>query len=355
MGLLTGCAPSHTANSNWHYYGQLSAPLQANYRAVHDAVDQSWDNECAITTDGGKVWGVAVSLPCPLSHETELTQVYTAVTRDHPEWFFLGDRYGYEQNENGQYTVMALSYDRNAEKRRAAAARLETACEQLQAALPADVDEFEREVAVHDALLLRCDYAAQQTSSSRSAYGALVEGSAVCEGYAKGLQYLIQRIGMEATVVTGENGDGAAHMWTVAVMGGEWYHIDPTLNDNTPLPHHTYFNLSDQQISKTHHMESPFTCDGEAHYYFTKRQYRTNSLRTETVALLLAEQLKTRPVAELQFDSEDSFQNARTFARNTVWLTETMNAYTCEKTGYTVAFDELHRTLYIGKKSEENS
>ncbi len=67
-------------------------------------------------------------------------------------------------------------------------------------------------------------------------YGALIEGRAVCEGYARSLKWLCDREGIPCVLVIGDaidtNGNTGGHMWNYVQMeNGAWYAIDATWDD----------------------------------------------------------------------------------------------------------------------------
>jgi transglutaminase/protease-like cytokinesis protein 3 len=80
-------------------------------------------------------------------------------------------------------------------------------------------------------------------------YGALIEGSAVCEGYAKAFSYLCHRVGINATVVLGATSEGD-HMWDEVQIDGKWYLVDVAWDDYdgsgdlSDLKLYQYFNIS---------------------------------------------------------------------------------------------------------------
>ena len=61
----------------------------------------------------------------------------------------------------------------------------------------------------------------------QTAYGALVNKEAVCEGYAKAYKLLLNAMGIECDVVI-----NAEHAWNVVQLEGKWYLVDVT-NDDT--------------------------------------------------------------------------------------------------------------------------
>lgn len=67
-------------------------------------------------------------------------------------------------------------------------------------------------------------------------YGALIEGKAVCEGYARSLKWLCDREEIPCVLVIGDavdtNGNTGGHMWNYVQMeNGAWYAIDATWDD----------------------------------------------------------------------------------------------------------------------------
>ncbi|MBR1865451.1 MAG: hypothetical protein IJ801_02980 [Lachnospiraceae bacterium] len=119
--------------------------------------------------------------------------------------------------------------------------------------------DYEKELTLHDYLVTHCTYSENVIQSPDSdiyrAYGALVNGDAVCNGYAEALKLLLDCAGVPSEFVTGTAG-GVEHAWNLVKLGDEWYHMDATWDD--PLPDggeqvvHPYFNVSDEVIGQSH-------------------------------------------------------------------------------------------------------
>jgi hypothetical protein len=62
----------------------------------------------------------------------------------------------------------------------------------------------------------------------RSIYGVFVNKKAVCAGYAKALQYLLNACGIECTYVT-----SSTHAWNLIKLEGDYYHMDVTWGDGS--------------------------------------------------------------------------------------------------------------------------
>ncbi|MEH6978148.1 transglutaminase domain-containing protein, partial [Bacillus pseudomycoides] len=88
-----------------------------------------------------------------------------------------------------------------------------------------------------------------------TAYEALVNRSAVCQGYTLLTYQLLKEAGIQSHIVTGM-GDGQAHAWNLVNIDGKWYHLDTTFDDPVPDKEgrvtYSYFNMSDEQLSKDH-------------------------------------------------------------------------------------------------------
>ena len=163
---------------------------------------------------GAEALGLRIELPQRLSDGRAVDALFDAFVTDNPQFFYIGSRYtyeGYRVGERAQYTALSLTMTMNAAERRAAAAKLESAVAELTEGL-SDREPFGQEVLLHDRLIARCRYdqtAADSADPDReypfafTAYGALVEGKAVCEGYARAFSLLCRRVGIPCTTVNG--------------------------------------------------------------------------------------------------------------------------------------------------------
>ena len=213
---------------------------------------------------------------------------YFALRNSRPEYFWLPNRF--EIKVVGSiYSIMLSSsggYEFSPEQVRSMTSQIKTVLAELNQSMSASpLTEYERELFIHNWLISRVTYdhdaAAGNSSGSNawSAYGALVEGKAVCEGYARALSLLFNMCGIQNRCITGvTTGD---HMWNLVKIEGEWYHLDATGNDSGDSNYYTYFNLSDKTIGLTHLIDTPFydsynynlpQCDAVTYNYFVKNQ-----------------------------------------------------------------------------------
>ena len=111
---------------------------------------------------------------------------------------------------------------------------------------------------VNDYIVQNTSYSDQTNGSPHSAYTALAERKAVCQGYALLAQQMLTALGVESLYVVGY-ADGVGHAWNLVNLEGQWYHLDTTWND--PLPdrgkhvRYDYFLVTDSQLAKDHTWE----------------------------------------------------------------------------------------------------
>ena len=89
---------------------------------------------------------------------------------------------------------------------------------------------------VHDWLVENLSYSSSISgNNSYNIYGAFINKSVVCEGYAEGFKYIMDKIGIPCIIVTGtaQNSEGTIenHEWNYVQIDGKWYGIDVTWDD----------------------------------------------------------------------------------------------------------------------------
>lgn len=136
--------------------------------------------------------------------------------------------------------------------------------------------EFEKVKAIHDYLVLHTAYdlVNQQNNTipadSYTAYGALVKGVAVCDGYTKAAQLLLDRLGIENHYVVGTIQEGL-HSWNIVKLNGQYYFMDVTWDDPAPNKEghirYNYFLVTSEQLKKDH------TWDMKKYPTATSKQY----------------------------------------------------------------------------------
>lgn len=132
------------------------------------------------------------------------------------------------------------------------------------------MDDHEKVKAIHDYIVKHVSY--DTSYKAYTAYEALVNRSAVCQGYALLTYQLLKEAGIENHFVTG-TGDGQPHAWNLVKIENKWYHLDTTFDDPVPDEQgrvtYSYFNLSDEQIARNHEWNRSDYPQATTNYYDT--------------------------------------------------------------------------------------
>ena len=89
---------------------------------------------------------------------------------------------------------------------------------------------------IHDYIVDNAEYDNSDRTNNGNIYGLLIEKNAVCEGYAKTFQYLLDLLDIPNIIVYGEginsNNNAEYHSWNYVQMdNGKWYAVDTTWDD----------------------------------------------------------------------------------------------------------------------------
>jgi transglutaminase-like putative cysteine protease len=124
------------------------------------------------------------------------------------------------------------------------------------------MSDYKKERAIHDYIVNNTVYDYENyiqdtiPDESHSDYGALINGIAVCDGYAKAAYRLLTLAGIECYYVIGY-ADGNGHAWNIVKINDVYYHLDVTWDDPVLLSGgnlliYDYFNISSSEMSIDH-------------------------------------------------------------------------------------------------------
>ena len=208
----------------------------------------------------------------------KLTSLYIDTVYDDPDLFYVAkfnhyktekyegfSYYNYFKFDNVAYTINQSEYS-------AYKARLDTAVAKARTYMSAASSQAELALLAHDYIIANCKYdlpaasinpntasdkkaAAKQAAQYATVYSALVQGSAICEGYAAAFKYLMNSFGVQCEIVSSAVMN---HAWDIVKIDGNWYHVDVTFDDPMLNRHdqfgrvsHDNLLLSDTAISTT--------------------------------------------------------------------------------------------------------
>lgn len=125
--------------------------------------------------------------------------------------------------------------------------------------------DYEKVKEVHNWLIENIEYDTNlEALEPYSISGALTEGRAVCEGYARSFKYILDGLNIPCVLVSGtatnSNGENESHAWNYVQLNGKWYAIDVTWDDPIILgngyvseeTYYRYFLKGNSRFMQTH-------------------------------------------------------------------------------------------------------
>lgn len=192
--------------------------------------------------------------------KSDISVSYQALCDDYPEMFWLPSAYLLSHTETGEIAVMfegkteshSLSYIASKSEAKTMKARLDEVVNSVTAATKSLSSQFEAELYIHDFI---CNNTTYNINGKYiySAYGALVDKNAVCEGYSKAFALLCSKAGINSFLVRVVSKE-QNHMWNTVNIDNAWYNIDVTWDDQNinGNPTYSYFNLTDAELNIDH-------------------------------------------------------------------------------------------------------
>lgn len=124
-----------------------------------------------------------------------------------------------------------------------------------------DMTKYQKVKAIHDYIINHTVYDYENYSKntlpevSYTIEGVLLNGKAVCQGYAETFQLFMNLLGIENKLISGY-ANGGGHAWNLVKFKDNWYHVDTTWDDpisqSGDVIQYNYFLISDRFISIDH-------------------------------------------------------------------------------------------------------
>lgn len=301
----------------------------------------------------------------PELDKESLSNVFDALHYDNTDLFFLGDNCVVETSFSANYFVPEYimgktEYEKCMEE-------LMQEKDKIIKTVSTFSDDYEKELYIHDYIVDKCQYVDEVGGSYSSMYGCIVKGEASCEGYAKAMKYLLDEAGIENYIASGYtysegNSESEGHAWNIVNINSHYYHVDVTWDDpiiSEVEKKYAYFNISDNEISKTHEVDGKFmgVCTSEKENYYEKNGLvflvydgKTRDTLTSELAHCLASGGK---VFSFKFKDEKTLNEAKEalFDMNGIYSILLSASSTAGKRvsqdGISYAIDEKHFIIII--------
>ena len=253
------------------YFNELTASQKQIYRYMKTAIEEmktGFFSLGAARNDENRLSDVAIA--------------YRALSADNPEFFWLPNHYAITPDGSAMAfscEEQGFDYPVTPKEKEQMEKRLKTTVKNLSAEANKLSSRYEKELFFHDWLCEYVNYDTDGTENIYTAYGALINGVAVCEGYSRAMQLLCDSVGIPCALVYGSSRD-EGHVWNVVDPGDGWYYLDVTWDDDEKFGviRHAFFNVTEEEILNDHEIFG--LAENENHYTgnddFNLREYDCN-------------------------------------------------------------------------------
>lgn len=181
--------------------------------------------------------------------EVSYYEVFERMLQQHPEYNYDTSIW---RSSNGAYGYRRSSSLTEKQQKKLMSQADNAASGAVKKCIRAKMTDKQKAKAVHNYIIKNCRYARYQNSFT--AYGALAEGNAVCQGYAAAFNLMASKCGLQSMAVCGTT-RGGAHAWTYVKIGKKYRYIDCTWDDTDTLGKgivYTYFNVKADKMKEEH-------------------------------------------------------------------------------------------------------
>lgn len=266
-----------------------------------------------------------------------INRIVAFVLNDYPEIFWCdgsGETTTYQQ-EDVMYSIFVPEYQYHTDERKEKNQQILNAAETFLASAPVNGTEYEKIKYVYEYLIEHTHYK-DDASDNQNIYSVLVNGESVCAGYARTTQYLLEKLGVFCTYVTGtaldpETNKQNSHAWNIVLCDGEYYHVDTTWGDPLYLQEieetensivYDFLCVNDEELFRTHTIDSTVqfpTCTSlKYNYYVLNGTYYAEYNQDQILQAMKNSINQKLPDTTFKFANKDLYNEAKENIVNTI-------------------------------------
>lgn len=190
--------------------------------------------------------------------------IFQYVLKDYPEIFWCDSSIKsttYDDKE--PYTIVTPAYLYGEEEKTARKAEIEAAVQECLSGIKTEDSDYEKILYIYEYIVNTVDYETD-APDNQNICSVFINKKSVCAGYSRAAQYLLERLGVFCTYVTGVTNDNENHAWNLVKCNGNYYYLDVTWGDpvfqetagepeiSRDFISYDYMCCDDKELLKTH-------------------------------------------------------------------------------------------------------
>lgn len=182
---------------------------------------------------------------------TDLQAIYTALQREDP--IDVSGVASWSTWNKGREYYISIKYAFDVDELKSMKTETVQLVDDAVKQIGADgLSDYEIVCAVNDYLCDNVYYPEKEPYEpiTHTAYGALKNGCAVCEGYACAAKLILNGCGVECDIEVGNCLNGGGHAWNLVKIDGKWYQLDVTWDDQSK-DRSDYLLVTDEYMKKS--------------------------------------------------------------------------------------------------------
>ena len=222
----------------------------------------------------------------PTVDEDSMNRVANFIRLDHPEFFYARDLGYTHYTMGGQIvkTVLAVTYSDSKAAIRSQLEYADRVADEVIAQIPAGADDYTKAKIIYEWVIRNTDYNTG-ASDNQNMLSVFYGRQSVCAGYSRAYQYIMNKAGVDTTVVEGATMiTGENHAWNLCKLEDGYYYVDTTWGDasykkngfsgeNVASLNYDYLLVTTEEIKRTHEIlleDKMPLCTSTANNYYVR-------------------------------------------------------------------------------------
>ena len=215
-----------------------------------------------------------------------ISLAYEAVMADYGCLFWVSG-YKFNTYKSGEEIIgleFEPTYTMTEETRNLYQNQVDEICDEWLAGISMEASDYDKAYYVFTTLINNVDYEIG-SENNQNILSVFLNRKTVCQGYADAAWYMLDKLGISSTIVTG-HANNETHAWNLVYLEGAYYYMDVTWGNSRFLDlddsigktiNYAYLAMTTEELSSTHVIENRFDLpeclSTGCNYYVRNRLY----------------------------------------------------------------------------------